>query len=98
MLLNASLRDNCEELLERLILTVKIEKIMQKNLRKKGTLSEVLRKTNEEESTHLQISGMWYMYMSHAHNVAREKRLYVERRTFLTLYKNYVCIVIFIIY
>ena len=58
-----------------------------------------LRKTNEEESTctHLQISGMWYMYMSHAHahNVASEKRLYVERRTFLTLNKNNVCIVIF---
>ena len=49
MLLNASLVDNYEELIERLILTVKIEKIMQKFLRKKWTLSEVLRKTNEEK-------------------------------------------------
>ena len=78
---NCEFGDNYEErLLEQLIMTVGNENLIQKCIRNEWTLSDFLRKADEEEIISLQIAGM--RYNESENEVKRENRLYVKRQNF----------------
>ena len=62
-------------------MTVGNENLIQKCIRKEWTLSEFLRKADEEKIITLQIAGM--RYNESENEVRREKRLYVKGRIFI---------------